>query len=102
MVPTRRSCQSQRFTHDLVVDVGPLLGAEVEPHFVDYFDAQVAEPIVPALGTNIGMNFLADFVGHGRLGQLLGAVAHEATGTVAMESVAAGSWTARGSRLLRN
>src|SRR5579864_9052979 len=67
-----------------------MLGAKVEAEFVDDFDAVIAEPVVPAVGTDFALNALAHFIRHGRLGQLPGPSAHRATGPVAVETVASG------------
>src|SRR5712691_7030124 len=81
-----RSCDAQRFAHYLVVNLGALLGAEVEAHFVDDLDAQIAQPVLPAVGTDAGVDLLAQFAAHGRLGKLVGAVADDAAGPLAAKA----------------
>ena len=61
---------------------------EVEPQFIDYFDAVVFQPVSPAISAHGLKNPLADFVLHGRTGKLPGIIAVHAAGPLTVKAVA--------------
>src|SRR5204862_280225 len=66
------------------------LGAQVGAHLVDDLDAEVAQPVVPAVGADGRVDAPAEFVVHGRLRQLAGVGAGDAAGPLAAEAAPAG------------
>src|SRR5262245_32000734 len=80
--------------------------AQVEPHLVDDLDAEVAEPVVPALGAHPVVDALADLVVHRRACQSMGVAAGLATGTLTAKATlshraaARRRWGLRGRRRL--
>ena len=78
--------QSQRLAHDLIVDFLATLGAQVQTHFIDHLDTEVAQPVFPAVGAHRFEDALAQLVAHGRLGQLVGVRAGSAARPLALKA----------------
>src|SRR5262245_193151 len=84
------SRQPQSFFHDLIINLLTLLGGKVQAHFIDHLDADVAEPVIPAIGTDIVKNLLAQVIAHGWFGQFARVGPGPAAGTLAAEAVTGG------------
>src|SRR5438105_716183 len=67
-----RSFESEEAPHVLIVLFLPVFRAQVQAQLVDDLDGIVAEPIVPAVGTDLFVDLLPDRIGHRRPGQLFG------------------------------
>src|SRR5206468_492235 len=87
-LPPRRSLQAEVFAHVAVVLFLAVRRAQVEAQLVDDLDAVVAQPLVPAVGTDRLVNPAADLVVHRRRRQLAGVGAVDAAGPLAAEPVA--------------
>src|SRR5262245_25219581 len=68
-----RLLKPKKSAHVLVVLVLAVFGTQVEAELVDDLDAIIAEPFLPALGANLGLNPAADLVVNWRRRQRTGA-----------------------------
>src|SRR5262245_33812010 len=66
----RGSIQPKKLAHVAIVLFLTVFGAQVEMQLVDDLDAEVLQPFVPAVGTDVVVDATAGFVVHGRLRQL--------------------------------
>src|SRR5437016_866913 len=83
-----RSLQPERLAHDLVVGFLAALRTQVESHLVDDLDAQVAQPVVPAVGADVLVNLLAQLVAHWRPRETARVIAGGTARPLAAEAVA--------------
>src|SRR5262249_50672274 len=84
----RTLLQPEELNHVAVVQLLMILAAQVETHLVDDLDAEIAQPVVPAIGTYGLVDAPADLVVHRVAGQLAGTGACVAAGPLAAETVA--------------
>src|SRR5205809_6545597 len=82
--------KSQELAHDLIINFLAFFGAQIEAHFVDDFDAVIAEPLGPTIGADGGLDASTDLVVHRRLGQLAGPRAKRATRALAAKATHSG------------
>src|SRR5438128_1105830 len=95
----RRFGEAEIFAHVTVVLFLPVLRAQVQAKFVNHFDAEVPQPVVPAVGADRGLDAATHLVGQRGACQPVSAIAGRATGSLTDEAVARGLRAA--GRLLR-
>src|SRR5262245_58098149 len=81
----RRVFEPEELVHVLVVLFLAEFRAQVEAQLVDHLDAVVAQPVVPAVGTDLAVDANVDVVRKRRAGELSGPVARETPRSLAAE-----------------